>query len=191
MKSFKKWMILTVAIIVVTLSINSVWAADAKLAENMTAQEVSEMIKKDSKIIVLDVRTQPEFQFSGYVKGASNIPYWFFGKKFALKDQDYEFAPGVTKKAPMNRYQFTQNPDFMKYVKKLAKPDDTVIVYCGSGKRSASAADEMVKAGYKDVINMLSGIGGKDGWSQSKLPLDYMMKIKDLDPKYIYPPDRP
>jgi len=83
------------------------------------------------------------------------------------------------------------NQDFMKYVKELAKPDDTVVVYCATGGRSAKAADDMVKAGYKDVINMLGGIEEKDGWKNSDLPLDYMMKVKDLDPKFVYPPDRP
>ena len=191
MRSLKRWMILTVIVMLVMLSMDVVWAANAKLAENMSVQEVSEMLKKDPKIKMIDARTQTEFQFNGYIRGAYNIPYWFMSKKFTLKDQEYEYAPGVMKKALMNRYQLYTNQDFMKYVKELAKPDETVVVYCATGGRSAKAADDMVKAGYKDVINMLGGIEEKDGWKNSDLPLDYMMKVKDLDPKFVYPPDRP
>ena len=191
MRSLRRLMILTIVVTIVALSVNVIWAASAKLAENMTVQEVSEMLKKDPKIKVIDVRTQTELQFNGYIKGAYNIPYWFMGKKFMLKDQEFEYAPGDMMKNPMNRYPFVKNQDFMKYVKELAKPNETIIVYCGTAGRSSKAADEMVKAGYKDVINMLGGLEQKDGWKNANLPLDYMMKVKDLDPKYIYPPDRP
>jgi rhodanese-related sulfurtransferase len=175
-------------VVMVLASVNGVWAA-AKLADNMTAKAANELLQKESKIIVLDVRTQGEFMFQGYVKGAYNVPYWFFGKKFVVKGKEYEVSPGMKKTAPMNRYQFANNPDFMTYVKKVVKPEDTVLIYCGSGARSAKAADDLVKAGYKDVINMLDGIEGKNGWKDSKLPLDYMMKVKNLDPKFVYPPD--
>ena len=165
-------------------------AAQSKLAENISAQEAYELIKGDPKIVVIDLRTPGEFQFMGYIEGAYNIPYWVFGEKFLVKDTEFEYEPGVTKKAPMNRYQFTKNLDFMKYVKELTKPEDTIILYCGSSARSAAAADEMVKAGYKNVMNMVAGLEQADGWKKSKLPLKYMMKVKDLDPKYVYPPDR-
>ena len=186
---FKHVMILLIALMLMVFSMHSVWAA-ADLALNMNAKSAFAMLEKDPKIIVLDVRTQPEFQFQGYIKGAYNVPYWFFGEKFVCKDKDYEYAPDVVKKAPMNRYQFRQNPDFMRYVREIVKSDDSVFIYCGSGARSSQAADEIMKAGYKNVINMLDGIEGKNGWKESNLPLEYMMKIKDLDPKYIYPPDR-
>ena len=69
------------------------------------------------------------------------------------------------------------------------KPDDSILIYCSSGVRSALAADDLVKAGYKHVINMLDGIEGKNGWKESKLSLEYMMEVKNLDTKYVYPPD--
>lgn len=184
-------MIVAVVIMLIAFSMDVVWAASAKLAENMSAQEVSEMLAKDPKIKVIDVRTPTEFQFQGYIKGAYNIPYWFMTEKFMLKGQEFEYAPGEMMKAPMNRYQFVKNQDFMKYVKELAKPDETIIVYCGTSSRSAKAADEMVKAGYKDVINILGGLEEENGWKAERLPVDYMMKVQDLDPQYIYPPDRP
>ena len=36
---------------------------------------------------------------------------------------------------------------------KIGKPDDTIIVYCASGARSAAAAGQLKAAGFSDVIN--------------------------------------
>jgi len=39
-------------------------------------------------------------------------------------------------------------------------------------------------------MNMLGGIESKqNGWKAADFNVNYMLFIKDLDPKYIYPPD--
>ncbi|MGA1825374.1 MAG: rhodanese-like domain-containing protein [bacterium] len=185
----KKWFLLSISIVITALlCAGSAGADESKLAQNITCKEAHEMIQKNPKIVLIDVRTQPEFQFVGYIEGSYNIPYWFLSSQFTVKGKEFEFTPGVKKEAPMNRYQFTQNPDFMKYVKQIAKPADEVIVYCGSSKRSALAADDLIKAGYENVYNMLKGFS--NGWVTDKLPSKEMLKVKTIDPKYIYPPDR-
>ncbi len=64
------------------------------------------------------------------------------------------------------------------------------IFYCRDSRLSAKAADDIVKAGFKNVINMVGGLEGtSSGWKKENLPLNYMFFIKDLDPRYIYPPD--
>ena len=103
------------------------------------------------------------------------------------KGKEFAFAPGKTQKAPMSRYQFRENPDFMTYVEKLANPSDKIIVYCGSSKRSAMAADDLVKAGYENVYNMLKGFSG--GYVKEDLPSKKMFTEQTIDPKFIYPPD--
>ncbi|MBS3991272.1 MAG: rhodanese-like domain-containing protein [Erysipelothrix sp.] len=42
--------------------------------QRISAQEAYENIKKDSSIIVLDVRTKQEFKGDGHIKKAINIP---------------------------------------------------------------------------------------------------------------------
>ena len=187
MKKTKIIMISFIVVLMTAFCIEVGLAAEAKLADNITPKEVSEMLKEDTKVIIIDVRSQPEFQFVGYIEGAYNIPYWFVTNTFTPKDKDFEFAPGKVQKAKMSRYQFRENPDFMTHVKKLAKPTDTVVVYCGSSKRSAMAADALVKAGYEDVSNMLKGFSG--GWVKENLPYKEMFKVKTIDPKFVYPPD--
>jgi len=124
-----KHCMIPVVVVMILISSATIGRAASQLAENFTAQVCHEILQKNPKTVVIDARTQPEFQFQGYIKGAYNIPYWFFGKRFAVKDQEYEFASGMMKKAAMNRYQFTANPEFLKYVKTIAKPDDTILVY--------------------------------------------------------------
>ena len=42
-----------------------------------------------------------------------------------------------------------------------------IIVACASGTRSTSACDKLVKAGFEQVNNLSSGMGG---WTEAKLP---------------------
>ncbi|MGB7024252.1 MAG: rhodanese-like domain-containing protein [Candidatus Acidiferrales bacterium] len=44
----------------------------------------------------------------------------------------------------------------------------TVVLYCGGGFRSALAADNLQKMGYKNVISM---DGGWRGWTESNFPI--------------------
>lgn len=50
-------------------------------------------------------------------------------------------------------------------------PDETreIILYCGGGYRSALAADNLQKMGYKNVISM---DGGFSGWQNAGHPLE-------------------
>ena len=105
-------------------------------------------------------------------------------------DQEFEYAPGQINKSHINHYPLVKNPDFLKYIKQLAKINDTIILYCRDSRLSAMAADDIVKAGFKNVINLVGGLeGSSSGWKKANLPLNYMFFIKDLDPRYIYPPD--
>jgi rhodanese-related sulfurtransferase len=174
-------------VLITALFIRTGYAAEAKLAENISSKECWEIMKKNQKVILLDVRTQAEFQFLGYIEGSYNIPYWFLSPSFTPKDKEFEFAKGKMQKAPMSRYQFYANTDFLTHVKKLVKPSDTVIVYCGASKRSAKAADYLVNAGYENVYNILEGFSR--GWKKQNMPYKEMLKVETIDPKFIYPPD--
>lgn len=196
----RRFIIVLFLFIGVAFFLNSVWAYDAKFAENVSVHEVFEMLNfsvatesenEDVKTYLIDIRTQPEFQFMGYIPRAYNIPYCFLSKNFVLMDQEFEYAPGEMNKSHINHYPLLKNPDFLKYVKQLVKStNDKIIVYGRDSKLSAKAVDVIVKAGYNHVINMVGGLEGTDiGWKAAKLPINYMFFIKDLDPRYIYPPD--
>ncbi len=198
-KNSRKFIIVLFVFIGLAFSLNSISAYDAKFAKNLSATEIYEMLNfsvviekatEEEKIILIDVRTQPEFQFMGYIPRAYNIPYCLLSNKFLIMNQEFEYAPGEINKSHINHYPLIKNKEFLKYVKQLAKSNDTIIVYGRDSRLSAMAADEILRAGYKDVINMVGGLeGSTSGWKKANLPLNYMFFVKDLDPRYIYPPD--
>ena len=47
-------------------------------------------------------------------------------------------------------------------------PDAPVLLYCRSGRRSASAAEALGQAGHRRVLNMS---GGTESWTRAGLPL--------------------
>ncbi|MBI1388896.1 MAG: sulfurtransferase [bacterium] len=49
-----------------------------------------------------------------------------------------------------------------------ADPNQEIILYCGGGYRSALAADNLQKMGYKKVISM---DGGFKGWKEAGYPI--------------------
>jgi len=88
------------------------------------------------------------------------------GDKFTLVDvrEESEFAkdhlPGAIHlgKGVIERDIETRVPDL----------NAEMILYCGGGFRSALAADNLQKMGYKNVISMDGGIRG---WRESNYPL--------------------
>lgn len=119
---------------------------------------------------ILDVRTPEEFIFVGSPDMAWRIP---------VAAQSYEWD------AEKKQFPFKLLPDFPSRVSTVAKPDDTLMVTCRSGGRSAIACNLLAKAGFKNVYNIIDGMEGdangdsvsvataqpvKDGWKNSGLP---------------------
>lgn len=151
------------------------------------AKETAEMMKKDPKVILVDVRTPAEWQFVGYTKDAQiMIPSVFF---------KYD---GMDDKKP--RYRSMPNANFVaelegKAAELGADENSTYILMCRSGAtRAQPAAKMMAQYGYKNVYVMTDGFEGgkvkegekkdfriKDGWKNAGLPWTY-----DLDAKTAY-----
>jgi signal recognition particle GTPase len=91
--------------------------------------------------------------------------------------------------------------DFVSRVQTIAKPDETLMVMCRSGGRSAIAANFLAKAGFNQVYNIIDGMEGdanadsdivaqaqplKDGWKNSGCPW-----TKKLTPERLVLPKTP
>ena len=140
----------------------------------VTAREAYEKwMAAPEKVTILDVRTPEEFIFVGHADMAWNIP---------VAAQTYKWDAGK-KEFPMQPL-----PDFVSRVQKVAKSDDTLLVMCRSGGRSALAVNALGRAGFKNVFNITDGMEGdvvKDsdsvfdgqrlvnGWKNSGLPWTY------------------
>jgi rhodanese-related sulfurtransferase len=140
----------------------------------VTAKEAYEKWKAEpDKVKILDVRTPEEFLFVGHPTMAWKIP---------VAVQIYEWDP-EKKKYPMKPLL-----DFVSRVSEVAKPDDTLMVMCRSGGRSAIAVNFLAKAGFKNVHNIIDGMEGdpvddpgcvfhgmrlRNGWKISGCPWTY------------------
>ncbi|MFZ5452073.1 MAG: rhodanese-like domain-containing protein [Thermodesulfobacteriota bacterium] len=151
----------------------------------VTAKQAYDMWQKDNNIKILDCRTPEEYVFLGHAPMAVNIP-----SKFMKYSWD----------AKKKMYVMKDNPKFLRQVKKLLKPADTILIMCRSGARSANSVDKLAKAGFTKVYNILDGFEGdkvkdkndpnygkrtKNGWRNSGAPWTY-----DLDANLIYLPTK-
>ena len=142
----------------------------------VTAKEAYEKWKATpDKVKIIDVRTPEEYLFVGHPTMAWKIP---------VATQSYEWDA--------EKKQFPMKPlaDFIARVQTVAKPDDTLMVMCRSGGRSAIAVNMLAKAGFKNVHNIIDGMEGdavedpdsvfvgqrlKNGWKNSGCPWTYQL----------------
>ena len=104
----------------------------------VTAREAYEMWQADpERIKVLDVRTFEEYVLIGHAEMAANVPLAF---------------PTYNWDADKGNYSVVGNKDFIAHVKERFKPDDTILVMCRSGGRSAMAVNALAKAGFTQVL---------------------------------------
>ena len=123
--------------------------------KEVNPSEAQELMKNEA-FVYIDVRTEPEFA-GGHAEGALNIPV---------------FVPGPGGMAP--------NPDFLPTVKGLFATDQTLVVGCQLGGRSARACTLLEQAGFQNVRNVRGGFGGardpsgrviEKGWADLALPV--------------------
>jgi rhodanese-related sulfurtransferase len=142
----------------------------------VTAKEAYEEWKtQPEKVMILDVRTPEEYLFVGHPTMAWKIPV-------ATQIYDWDASTGQFPMKPL--------PDFVSRVSEVAKPDDTIMVTCRSGGRSAIAVNMLAKAGFKNVYNIIDGMEGdavedpdsvylgqrlKNGWKNSGCPWTYKL----------------
>ncbi|MBZ5538730.1 MAG: sulfurtransferase [Acidobacteriia bacterium] len=142
----------------------------------VTAKQAYEKWRAEpEKVMIIDVRTPEEYLFVGHPA---------MGWKIPVATQSYEWD------AVKGQFPMKLLPDFVSRVSQVAKPDDTILVTCRSGGRSAIAANLLAKAGFKNVHNIIDGIEGdavedatsvflgqrlKNGWKNSGCPWTYKL----------------
>jgi rhodanese-related sulfurtransferase len=150
----------------------------------VTAKEAYEKWQADpEKVKILDVRTPEEFIFVGHAEMAWNIPLAF---------QTYQWD------AAKEYYAVKPNPDFIALVKDQFAPEDTLLITCRSGGRSAMAVNLLAENGFKHLYNIIDGMEGdmvedpeslfkgkrmKNGWINSGVPWTY-----EVDPEKMRVP---
>jgi len=147
----------------------------------LTAREAYERWKAEpEKVKIVDVRTPEEYLFVGHPTMAWKIP---------VAVQLYEWD--------VERKQFSMKPllDFVTRVREMASPNDTLMLMCRSGGRSAIACNFLAQAGFKHVYNIVDGMEGdtvqdpesvfvgqrlKNGWKNSGNPWTYKLTPEQM-----------
>jgi rhodanese-related sulfurtransferase len=106
-------------------------AANAAVPK-ISPQEAKALVDQ-GKAVIVDVRDGTEVAASGKVAGALHVPRGLL--------------------------EFKADPDLPTFDKAFSK-DKTIVVYCGSGGRSALAGKTLRDMGYPDVRNL----GGLKDW---------------------------
>jgi rhodanese-related sulfurtransferase len=135
---------------------------DKGYAGDVTPDEAWRLLAEDPAVVLVDVRTQPEWVLVG-VPDLSRI-----GKETAFVS--WQSFPAMT-----------ENPNFAaELASRNVSPDQTVLFICRSGNRSAAAARAMTASGFARCYNVLEGFEGEldgarhrgslGGWKSKDLP---------------------
>ncbi|HEB59795.1 MAG TPA: rhodanese-like domain-containing protein [Gammaproteobacteria bacterium] len=111
----------------------------------VTPREAVQILEKDPRALLVDVRSHMEFLFIGHPVGAINIPW--------IDEPDWVI-----------------NPHFAAEVRKLmlggldhraGGHNVPVLLICRSGKRSLEAGELLLREGFHDVYNIADGFEGE------------------------------
>ena len=124
-------------------------AKQTHLGLYVTARDAYETWKTDpDKVTILDVRTPEELLFVGHLDMAWKIPV---------------FAQSYDWDAARETFPMRTLPDFVQRVRRIAGPDDTIMVMCRSGSRSGAAVNLLAEAGFTRAFQIVDGFEGGSG----------------------------
>ena len=117
------------------------------MIEQIKSSEIKKFIEKNPKTVLLDVRTEDEWNTVGKPNSES------------LGIKTYFITIG-------------QDPSFIESVKKEINKENQILVMCAAGGRSIIAANLLSNEGYTtlDVSDGFSGNGQDPGWKNAGLP---------------------
>jgi rhodanese-related sulfurtransferase len=152
-----------------------------KLGLYMTAEQAySHVMENMDKSLFVDTRTPSELNYLGAASVMdAHVPLVFMDTT-GWNDKKHRYLRKDNK-------NFVADIDAQLKKKGLTK-DDTVILMCRSGKRSAKAANMLADAGYTRVYSVVDGYEGDkaregeskgkrtvNGWKNSNLPWTYSL----------------
>ena len=156
-----------------------------KLGLYMTAEQAYQHVMENmDKTLFIDTRTPSELNYLGAASVMDTHVPLVFMDTTGWNDKKHRYLR-------KDNQNFVSDVDAQLAQKGLTK-DDTVILMCRSGKRSAKAANMLADAGYTRVYSVVDGYEGDkakegeskgrrtvNGWKNSNLPWTYSLD-KDL-----------
>ena len=127
------------------------------MIEQIKSSEIEDFIKENSNTVLLDVRTENEWNSLGKPKAEDLNSKTYF----------------VTVSHDLSNWQ-VPDQNFIENVKKKIDKDKKILVMCAAGGRSMIAANLLENEGYT-VLNVSDGYSGNSqdpGWKKLNLPID-------------------
>jgi rhodanese-related sulfurtransferase len=123
---------------------------------NMPSEKIKDFLNDNSNSVVLDVRTEEEWNDVGKPDAESLNSKTLFISILVGPDRQ-------------------KNENFVQeFLDKKVSKKDNVLIICRSGVRSMAAAKLLEQQGYKNLINISDGFEGNpatgEGWKKSNLP---------------------
>jgi rhodanese-related sulfurtransferase len=123
---------------------------------NISSEKVKNFLETNPNSIILDVRTEEEWNGVGKPDAESLNSKTFFISLLLGPDRQ-------------------KNENFIKdFLQKKISKKDNILVICRSGVRSMAAAKLLQQEGYKNLVNISDGFEGNpatgEGWKKSNLP---------------------
>jgi rhodanese-related sulfurtransferase len=124
---------------------------------NIPSEKIKDFLNNNSNSVVLDVRTEEEWNSVGKPDAEALNSKTFFISLLLGPDRQ-------------------KNENFVKeFLEKKVPKKDNILVICRSGVRSMAAAKLLQQQGYKNLINISDGFEGNpatgEGWKRSKSAL--------------------
>jgi len=196
--------ILLAGCLIVGLVFLSSIAGFAEEPKKILCLEAYDMLNTVPDTYLIDVRTRAEYQLVGHPINAYLFPYMFMRNKLR-KEKDGKYGYGINVK----------NKAFTEEIGKVFKKTDNLLIISRDGTRSALAATELIKAGFKKAYDVKNGFEGPEFpfFEDSNKQKFYRQLAKrnkihgfnhrrhygwqwwglpwtyEIDPKFIYPPD--
>ena len=116
----------------------------ANRLNEISPQQAMDILQKDSRALLVDIRSSMEFLFVGHPSGAVHVAW--------IDEPDW-----------------LVNPDFVKEIRQLllggvcdqSDGGPPVILICRSGKRSKEAGIALIEAGIQNVYHIDEGFEGE------------------------------
>ena len=123
---------------------------------NIPSEKIKDFLNDNSNSVVLDVRTEEEWNSVGKPDAESLNSKTLFISILLGPDRQ-------------------KNENFVQeFLDKKVFKKDNVLIICRSGVRSMAAAKLLQQQGYKNLINISDGFEGNpatgEGWKKSNLP---------------------
>ena len=125
------------------------------MVKQIKSSEINNYLKENSNVVLLDVRTENEWNSLGKPNAEDLNSKTYF----------------ITVSPDLSNWQIP-DPNFVENVKKNINKDKTILVMCAAGGRSMIAANLLEAEGYSalNVSDGYSGNGQDPGWKNSGLP---------------------